>query len=77
MMKYKHSLPLYKIYNNEKQGEDWMDLNFKQSFNIATTVTYEQSTFPFPFPLPGRTTMKSLLQRLSGCKAIQKKERHF
>ena len=27
MMNYKHSLLLFKLYNDTKQTDDWMDLN--------------------------------------------------
>ena len=37
MMKYKHSLLLFKLYNNTLQSEDWMDLNWNQSFNNRST----------------------------------------
>ena len=33
MMKYKHSLLLFKLYNETRQTEDWMDLNWNQAFN--------------------------------------------
>ena len=36
MMKYKHSLLLYKIYNDILQSEDWVDLNWNQSFNARS-----------------------------------------
>ena len=37
MMKYKHSLLLFKLYNETKQTEDWMDLNWNQAFNNRNT----------------------------------------
>ena len=37
MMQYKHSLLLFKLYNNTNQTENWMDLNWKQSFNNWST----------------------------------------
>ena len=37
MMKYKHSLLLFKLYNDTLQSEDWMDLNWNQSFNNRST----------------------------------------
>ena len=33
MLKYKHSLLLFKLYNSTVRNEDWIDLNFNQSFN--------------------------------------------
>ena len=33
MMNYKHSLQLFKLYNNKDQSDDWFDINFNQSFN--------------------------------------------
>ena len=33
MMAYKHSLLLFKIYNNNIYSKEWMALNFQQSFN--------------------------------------------
>ena len=32
-MKYKLSIQLYKLYNNETQNDDWIDLHFQQNFN--------------------------------------------
>ena len=37
MMNYKHSLLLFKLYNDTKQTDDWMDLNWNQSFNNRST----------------------------------------
>ena len=37
MMNYKHSLLLYKLYNTTHQSDDWLDLNFNQSFNNRCT----------------------------------------
>ena len=33
MMKYKHSLELYRLYNSNGDRDDWMDLNFQQNHN--------------------------------------------
>ena len=33
MMNYKHSLLLFKLNNETRQTEDWMDLNWNQAFN--------------------------------------------
>ena len=33
MMRYKHSLELYKLYNGSDDRQDWIDLNFQQNFN--------------------------------------------
>ena len=33
MMKYKQSLLFFKLYNETRQTEDWMDLNRNQAFN--------------------------------------------
>ena len=33
MMRYKHSLELYKLYNGSDDRKDWIDLNFQQNFN--------------------------------------------
>ena len=33
MLKYKHSLQLYKLYNSEKMTSDWINLNTQQNFN--------------------------------------------
>ena len=33
MIKYKHCLELFKIYNGDDDREDWLDLNFQQNFN--------------------------------------------
>ena len=33
MMRYKHSLELYKLYNGSNDRKDWIDLNFQQNFN--------------------------------------------
>ena len=39
MMKYKHALELYKIYNANDMNDGWLDLNFNQSFgNRCTSV---------------------------------------
>ena len=32
MMKYKHALQLYWIYNSTDMNVEWLDLNFQQSF---------------------------------------------
>ena len=37
MMNYKHSLLLYKLYNDTKQTDDWNKLNWNQSFNSRST----------------------------------------
>ena len=37
MMTYKHSLLLFKIYNDTHQTDDWMDLNWNQTFNNRST----------------------------------------
>ena len=37
MMNYKHSLLLYKLYNDTKQTDDWDELNWNQSFNSRST----------------------------------------
>ena len=37
MMKYKHSLLLYKLYNSANRNDDWIDMNFHQSFNNRCT----------------------------------------
>ena len=37
MMLYKHSLLLFKIFNDTHQTDDWMDLNWNQSFNNRST----------------------------------------
>ena len=37
MMNYKHSLLLYKLYNETHQSDDWLDLNWNQSFNNRCT----------------------------------------
>ena len=36
MMKYKHALEMHRLYNNEDEGNDWMDLNTQQNFNSRT-----------------------------------------
>ena len=33
MMRYKHSILLYKLYNSSDETDDWMDLNWNQYFN--------------------------------------------
>ena len=33
MMKYRQSIQLFKIFNNDDQNDDWVDLNFQQNFN--------------------------------------------
>ena len=33
IMKYKHSIELYRLYNSGEEREDWIDLNFQQNFN--------------------------------------------
>ena len=33
IMKYKHSIELYRLYNGHGERDDWMDLNFQQNFN--------------------------------------------
>ena len=33
VMKYRQSIQLFKIYNNDNQSDDWIDLNFQQNFN--------------------------------------------
>ena len=33
MMKYKHCLELYRLYNSGNGSEDWLDLHFQQNFN--------------------------------------------
>ena len=33
MMKYKHCLELYRLYNSEDGSEEWMDFHFQQNFN--------------------------------------------
>ena len=33
VMKYKHSLELYRLYNREDSVEDWVDLNVQQNIN--------------------------------------------
>ena len=33
MMKYKHALELYTVYNANTRGDDWLDLNVQQRFN--------------------------------------------
>ena len=33
MMKYKHSLQLYKNFNDNSQNETWLKLNFQQNYN--------------------------------------------
>ena len=33
MMKYKHAIQLNKVYNSTDNNEDWLDLNFNQTFN--------------------------------------------
>ena len=37
MMLYKHSLLLFKIFSDTHQTDDWMDLNWNQSFNNRST----------------------------------------
>ena len=32
-MKYKHSIELFKLYNDGEERDDWMDLNVQQNFN--------------------------------------------
>ncbi len=32
-MKYKHSLKLFKIFNDHHRGLGWVDLNFNQNFS--------------------------------------------
>ena len=45
VMKYKHVLELYKLYNNEKQSEDWIDLKTEQAFNdrVQTIKVFDNS----------------------------------
>ena len=38
MMRYKHSLELYKLYNRSDDRQDWIDLNFQQNFNNFINV---------------------------------------
>ena len=33
MMKYKHALELYNVYNSEDMNTDWIHLNMQQNFN--------------------------------------------
>ena len=33
MMKYRHALELYNVYNSEDMNTDWIDLNMQQNFN--------------------------------------------
>ena len=33
MMEYKLAIQLYKLYNSETMNDDWLDLNFQQTFN--------------------------------------------
>ena len=33
MMKYRLALQLHRLYNQEIENEDWIDLNFQQNFN--------------------------------------------
>ena len=37
MTLYKHGLLLHKLYNSTEQGDEWMDINFNQSFNNRCT----------------------------------------
>ena len=37
MMLYKHSLLLFKVFNQKQESDDWMDLNWNQSFNNRST----------------------------------------
>ena len=37
---YKHALLLYKLLNNEIPLNDWIDLNFQQTFNNRS-ITYK------------------------------------
>ena len=32
MMKFKHAIQLYKNFNDDKQNETWLNLNFQQNF---------------------------------------------
>ena len=45
MMKHRMSIQLYKIYNGTMDGEDWMDLNLQQNFNlrINTVQIFDKS----------------------------------
>ena len=33
VMKYKHCLELYRLYNSEVMSDDWINLNMQQNFN--------------------------------------------
>ena len=39
MMFYKHTLLLYKIYNEESNSPEWLDLSLNQDFNNITEHT--------------------------------------
>ena len=47
MMLYKHSLLLYKIWNDAIYSKDWLALNFQQSFNLRCNKVklYETSNY--------------------------------
>ena len=38
MMLYKHALLLYKVYNDGNQIQNWISLNFQQTFNRRSTT---------------------------------------
>ena len=37
MTKYRHSLLLHKVYNDQTQSKDWLDMNQNQNFNGRLT----------------------------------------
>ena len=49
VMKYKHALELYKLYNSEKQSEDWIDLKTQQAFKdrVQTIKVFDNSRLNF------------------------------
>jgi hypothetical protein len=37
-MTYKHSLLIFKIFNDAKQSMKWVKLNFQQTYNVRTAL---------------------------------------
>ena len=41
LMKYKHCIELFKLYNSENATDDWLDLNDQQNFNDRNDFVYQ------------------------------------
>ena len=39
-MKFKHAIQLFKNYNDDKQNETWLNLNFQQNFGQRQNTVY-------------------------------------